>query len=342
MSQTMTETTNETGKEDWKSFFWIKLPIAVILVAGCVQIVAMLLANVPMRRFETDGFPEAVALDKSDHKVILFGDSITRNATRYFNVGDEATVLNLSNHLLFGLAGDVMLLQRYLETHKSPAFVEIVATPTLFAGPPDISRVHYYLWRIFSRPQEHDYLRSLFPGIDSREHYPAIFDIQQRIVEPLLSLIQGGRGHYYALGRDPDPHAPLEPASTDLSDEKSIRARIEAPMRLLPPYAAALKDLCALSRQYGFRLDIVWAPGPKRAVAAWREAHEIETLQSDILAAIGDGCAPPNFTDFNDGIDYLSFDHGATHLRGEGWDQLFASKMHLRIQQLLEARQAPQ
>lgn len=268
--------------------------------------------------------------------MILFGNSTARNATRYYNVGDMKTVLNLATHLYFGLQGDVLLLKRYLETHPSPSFVEIVATPSLFTEPPQIEKIRYYLWRVFSRPEEHDYLRELFPGIDGWSKYFAIFNIQQEILEPFMSLARHGQGHYYALGRDPDPNAPLEPASTDIASATALKERINAPLTMLPVHARMLHDLCLLSANYGFKIDIAWAPAPKAVAARWRETQAIDNLQTQMLQAMRGGCAKPSFTDFNESVDYLAFDRLARHLRGNGWEQLFAHKMQAHIKEVID------
>jgi hypothetical protein len=133
----------------WTNYFLVKLPVALAVVVVSVQLLAHALANVPLRRFEYDRFPEAIANDQVNHAVILLGDSTTRNATRFYNVGDERTVLNLSTHAFFSLVGEALLVRRYLETHRSPILVELVATPTLFTGEIDVEKAHYYLWRVF-------------------------------------------------------------------------------------------------------------------------------------------------------------------------------------------------
>jgi hypothetical protein len=90
-----------------------------------------------------------------------------------------------------------------------------------------------------------------------------------------------------------------------------------------------------LSANYGFKIDIAWAPAPKPVFDRWHETQAIKELQTQILQAMNSGCAKPSFVDFNEGVTYLAFDRLARHLRGVGWEQLFAHQIHAHIEEVI-------
>src|ERR1700679_469903 len=95
------------------TFWLIQAPLAFVGLLILVQIVAMALSSVPLRRQRADELALAVLSDPADHQELLFGDSITRNVMRNYSVGSSEEVLNLATHLFVGLPGDILLLKRY-------------------------------------------------------------------------------------------------------------------------------------------------------------------------------------------------------------------------------------
>jgi hypothetical protein len=318
----------------WKVFLAVRFPVALLAILTFVQLIALSLVSVPLRRFDTDSFPEAISNDAMTHRVLLFGDSITGNATRRYNVGPQNEVLNLTSHGYIGLPGSLLMLKRYLNSHSAPEYVSFVTSPEFFVLPQDPERLHYYSWNIFKNPEEHTFLKRLYSTVDSSEWLPAALNLQQTIAEPFLSLLQRGPAKFRPLGADPDPAVSVEPASANGATEEAIRERIEEPTDLIQPAAVAMEDLCQLSSQLGFKVDIVWAPAPAPVFAHWREVGAMTKLENQIRNAMGPECVSTRFSDFNDTTTYLSFDRAALHLRGDGWEQLFASQVNAHLKGL--------
>ena len=324
----------------WKLFLAIRFPIAVFAFLGFFQIFAMALSHVPLRRFETDSLPEAISRDSDSHRALLFGDSTAQTATRRYNVGTPDRVLNLATHAHIGLSGSLLLLRRYLATHSPPEYVFFVTTPSFFALPQEPRKLHYYTWNVFQRPEEHALLKQLYPAVDADEWTPAAMNLQQKIVEPLLSLLQRGPAKFYPLGADPDANAPLEPASTNVASDAAIRERFSEPTDLTDPAAVAIRYVCQESAKYGFKIGIAWAPAPVPVAVHWRETKALEKLEDQIRKAMGPECASTEFSNFNDSTAYLAFDHIALHLRGIGWEQRLTSQMKSYIERALQNRRA--
>jgi hypothetical protein len=324
----------------FKRFYLLRLPLAVgaIIVAG--QIAAMSLANMPLRRQRTDDLPLAVETDPLTHRVILIGDSITRNATRRYNVGSEADVLNLATNALIGLTGSELMIQRYLAKHTPPQFLVIIATPNMYATLQNVANHHYYLWNVFRRPDERAFLKQVYPAIDSHGWLPAVFDLQQRIVEPAVSALIRSRPHYDPIGKDPDPSTPLEADNTSATSPEALVERMNDSTTLKSAPAAALRRMCELSNRYGFKIDIVWPPSPKAVVDHWNETGAIGKLESEIHRALGPGCEDVPFTNLNAVHVYTVFDHVGFHLRGDGWEQFFADQLKRHIAGLTTATTA--
>jgi hypothetical protein len=319
----------------WKAFLIVRFPVAILAFLAVFQLVGMALSNVPLRRFETDSLPDAIVRDPSTHQMLVFGDSTAGNVLRKYRVGQSEQVLNLATHAHIGLAGSVLMLRRYLETHAPPKYVLFIVTPGFFAVPQDPRKLHYYTWNVFRKSGEHAFLKTLYGDIDADEWKPAAMNVQQKIIEPLFSLLQKGPAKLYPPGADPDPDAPLEPATMNVASEKVIQERIAEQTDLAKPAEIAIHEICSENRADAFRIGIAWAPAPPEVVAHWRETKGLEKLQNQIRAAMGQHCGAVDFFNFNDAIAYPVFDHVALHLRGSGWEQRFATQIRAHIEDLL-------
>ena len=108
-------------------------------------------------------------------------------------------------------------------------------------------------------------------------------------------------------------------------------------------FRASVAKMCELSRQYGFTLNLVWAPMPtavlKGDVASGHFALLTGQLK-DLFAATGCNAGP--MFNMNDVQTFTNFDNGAFHLRGAGWEQRGASTLAQYLQGLPDRAAAPE
>jgi hypothetical protein len=307
----------------WKRFLFVRLPVAGIAVGLLCQLIAVLLANLPLRRNAIDEMALAVLNDRQPHRIVLLGDSIIRDATRSYGVGSLTDVLNMTTQGFVGLAGDMFLLERYLQTHRPPEYVVIAAAPDDYDANLDPRMVHYYMWNTFTKPNERAFLKQFLPTIDAREHDPAAMDLQERIIERLITLTRPNPARFYPPPPPPDAQAPLESASDNLATPEAQESRLRGhTLALAPMDRAAMSGLCQLGRRYGFSLNVVWAPMPPLVVKGRAESGQLMDLNNqlhDIFTSIGCEVAP--IFNMNDVQTFTNFDSLAFHLRGSGWEQ---------------------
>jgi hypothetical protein len=323
----------------WKRWLFVRFPLAVVAVGVACQLLAMALTHLPLRRNRIDELALAVLNDHQPHRVLLLGDSIIRNATLQFGVGTLPEVLNLSTQQYVGLPGDLFLLQRYLENHPPPQHVVVAAAPDDYHVMVNQQTAHYYMWHTFSRPNEHALLKTYMPDIDSREWYPAAMDIQERILEPLITLAKRAPSHFDPPPPLPDPNAPVEPDSRTQTSNDTEDQRLAAPadLSLEPLFGASIAGMCRLSRQYGFVLDVVWAPMPARVEKGRVESGQLSALEGQLKAVFAaTGCNAGRFFDMNEVQTFTNFDSGAFHLHGSGWEERAASLLSRYIKDLPE------
>ena len=189
----------------WKRFLFLRLPIAAVVAGAVCQILAMLLADVPMRRNRIDELALAAVSDRGEHRIVLLGDSIVRNMTLRYAAGPADQVLNMTTQQDVGLPGSMFLLKRYLQNHPPPQYVVVAAAPDDYSDMPDPRMVHYYMWNTFTRPDERAFLKAYMPSIDEREEYPAAMDLQERILERLIALVRRSPAQFSAPPPAPDP-----------------------------------------------------------------------------------------------------------------------------------------
>src|SRR5215475_1145744 len=180
----------------WKRLLLLQFPVAALTLALIAQAFSWSLSDVAMRRDRTDELALAVLSDPTNYRIVLLADSITRNATARFALGEPGEVANLATHAHFGLAGELLLLRRYLLAHAAPKYVVLALAPAMYGWVTDIRLVRYNLWHAFQQQNERDFLKAYLPDIDGRDWLPAIADLQERIVEPFFSML---KGRYLAL-----------------------------------------------------------------------------------------------------------------------------------------------
>jgi len=169
----------------WKRFLFLQFPVAALTLALIAQAFSWALSEVPMRRDRTDELALAVLSDPTNYRIILLADSITRNATARFSLGEPGEVANLATHAHFGMAGELLLLQRYLSVHPAPKYVVMAFAPEMYSWVSDIRLVRYNLWHTFQRDRERSFLKTYLPDIDRRDWLPAVADLQEMPLRPL-------------------------------------------------------------------------------------------------------------------------------------------------------------
>jgi hypothetical protein len=329
--------------KSWKKFLLLQFPVATITLALVAQAFSWALSDVPMRRDRTDELALAVLSDPANYRIVLLADSITRNATARFSLGGPGEVANLATHAHFGLAGELLLFQRYLSTHPPPKYVVIALAPAMYGWVSDIRLVRYNLWHTFQRPDERSFLKTYLPDIDHRDWLPAIADLQERIVEPFFSFLKyrylafrGGAAARIGAGSlDPDPDAAADVA---MVDPKALDEAISEGLRTVPApiNEAALRQLCFLSEQHGFRVKLVWPPLVAEIKDAAVASGALAELEEHIRSIMADRCHVDEIFDFNRIRTYTvaNFHRDMVHLFGEGWEQRYASDLRGYLNEL--------
>jgi hypothetical protein len=325
-------------KISWKKFLFVLLPGMALAQALLAQAAAFLLSGVTMWRDRSDELALAVLKDPTSYRILLFGDSTTRNATVRFSLGAPGVVGNLTTNAFIGLSGSLFLLQRYLGTHTSPEYVVIALSPRMYHYEEDPRLARYHLWYTFNRPGEREFLETYIPGVGDRDSFPAILDLQERIVEPLLSTL---KQQYLALRNKGDLHidtgflkasadAPVEYASRDESTAgaKDVFAG-QRDLTMAAVNEKVLTSVCDLSRLYGFRIELAWSPIPAQLEAVLTSSGALSELETKIRSIMDGHCDYSGFTDFNKIRTYpnLSFHNDMLHLFGDGWEQRYTADM---------------
>ena len=332
----------------WKRFLLLQVPYMALALALAAQALALGLSGVPMRRDRPDELALAVSEDPTEYRTLLFGDSTTRNATARFSLGAPGEVGNLATNGYIGLSGSLFLLQRYLKTHPSPEHVVIALSPRMYHRENDARLARYHLWHTFNQPEERQFLETYVPGIAQREWFPAILDVQERIVEPILSLLKQRYLAFRTIAERRVETGSLSasaqaPVEFSARDEKAggDQTRLLAGRRdlsMAPVNAEALTRLCGLSKAYGFRVELAWSPIPAELEHLLTSSGALHGLEDEIKSIMGEGhCEFAGFIDFNKMRSYpnLSFHNDMLHLFGDGWEQRYASDVREYLSSLL-------
>ncbi len=324
---------------DWKKLLFLQVPLAALILAVVVQAVAFGLSAVPMRRDRSDELALAVLRDPRDYRIVLLGDSITRNATTRYSLSEHGEVANLATHAHVGLAGEFFLLKRYLSVHQAPEHVVLSFAPDDYQWVSATRLIRYHLWYTFRQSDERAFIKTYVPQIETRDYLPAILDIQERIFEPFISLLKNlysaskgtEVGPAIAAGSiEPDPNAAIE--SRTGPNELSERANLS--LDVPPINEAALSGICDLSKQYGFELHVVWPPMPAELKSAMMASGALPGLERKLWSLRDKGCRLVSVFDFNEVRAYTGFRLDMIHLLGDGWEQRFASDLRKYLSSL--------
>jgi hypothetical protein len=155
-------------------------------------------------------------------------------------------------------------------------------------------------------------------------------DLQERIFEHLFSLIKRGPAHFDPPPPMPDPHAAVEPIADGQARPEEERTRLASNDLSLAPFnVAAIAGMCQLSRQYGFVLNIVWAPMPPPVLAGRLASGQLGSLDNALRGIFAaNGCQSGPIFNMNDVQTFTNFDIESYHLRGSGWEQRAASVLN--------------
>jgi hypothetical protein len=317
-------------KITWKQFLFVHLPGAALTLTLVAQVLSFGLSGVPMWRTRFDEVALATLKDPTQFRILLLGDSVTMMATGRYSLAAPGEVGNISTSGWTALPAALFQLQRYLSTHPSPEHVVLVYAPGTYHKPEEFRIARYHLWRMYDRPEERDFLRTYFPGIGRRDWLPAILNVRERLVDPVISLLaQWNRLPRMENGtRTPNPDAPVEMAvrAEAIEDEVLLHLRDTT---ISAAGAEALSGICYLGKKYGFRIDIAWPPLPAELESILISGGELAGLEARIRSIMDGHCNFAGFTNFNNLRTYpnLGFHNDMMHLNGYGWEQRYTVDM---------------
>jgi hypothetical protein len=327
----------------WKQFLFIHVPGTALALTLVVQGIALSLSGVAMLRDRPDELALAVLKDPTDYRVVLLGDSITRISTVRFSLGEPGEVANLATNATVALTGSLFILQRYLSTHASPDHVVVALAPALYHYGNEVRVTRYNLWLTFNQPNERDFLRTYVPGIEQRDWLPAVLNVQERVVEPFFSLLAQRHlvPHIEIGALIANADAPVDFAIRPVGDNGE-KLGDRANTALSDMNAEALRRLCGLGAQYGFRINIAWPPLPAQLENVLASNGALMELEARIKSIMDGHCDFDGFTDFNKIRTYpnLAFRNDLAHLFSDGWDQRYAADMREYLGGLLHSAPA--
>jgi len=119
---------------------------------------------------------------------------------------------------------------------------------------------------------------------------------------------------------------------------KRIPARPGHAFATAPINTAALRQLCLLSEQQGFRVNLVWPPLVAEIEAAMVASGALAQLEENIRSIVADHCHVDEIFDFNRIRTYTvaNFHRDMVHLFGEGWEQRYVSDLRKYLNDLPE------
>ena len=323
----------------WRRFLLIRVPVAAIGLLLVLQALAMALERVPLRRSYMDDLALAVGQDSAPHRVVLLGDSITLVSTRGYQLGRGLRdVANLSTIAWTGAAAELFLLERYLASHPAPDYVVYASAPDDLDNRDSAQLLHYYDWNVYTLPRERAFMRQYIPGIDARETLPAALNIQENILERLVSLTKRTPPSFPEGERVPNPAVVTEPVTGDRMDLAIQRQRLQKGLSLGALEMAVLRDVCRLSEHYGFKLVMVWPPLPSPISKEWRGSGQMAALDASIAQVGGKDCRRGPGFDVNSLRAYTNFNRDGFHLHGSDWEERYAADLSAFIATLPDHR----
>lgn len=314
-------------KRAWFRFFYLQLPLALGTIAVVVEIAAYLLSGVTLHRHNVDDLANAVTHDNHPYRVVLLSDSVTHNVAHRFRIGDAGEVADLTTHFHAGLPSSLFLLTRYVESGHHPKHVVLAASPGTFVEPQAKDTFKYYVTSVFTLPKERDFLSRYYPTYLNYGWRPAALSITTKIGEPLFSLIRRPGDQIWTAPDAPSLH-PVPESFPDLPyDEAVFKYRVNDPPEIRPEVRAVLREMCVLSRRFGFSLHVIWAPVQPKIRDALVASGKMQKLTDQLLKIAKETGASISIDDSNGQQEYPSFDYDTIHIKGVGWEQVYATQL---------------
>jgi hypothetical protein len=311
----------------WIKFFFWQFPLAVVLFALVVEIAAHFLTGVTPHRHNVDDLAYAVLHDQHPYKAVLLGDSITHNVAHKYRIGDVNEIADMTTHALAGLPSSLFLLKRYLESGHRPRHVVIAASRDVFTYPMDKSNFKYYVTSTFTLPYERNFLTKYYQGYVDYSWRPAALSITTSVGEPLFSLLRRP-GDQIWIGPDhPAPNPVIERYPNESLDQAIFSDKLSKPEILTPEARQILLEMCELSKQYGFKLHIIWAPLEPSLRAAFEAQGKLKALDNSLLELFAGARVGVSIDDASVQRVYPNFDRGLIHLKGLGSEQRYALQL---------------
>jgi hypothetical protein len=312
---------------EWSRFFAIRLPVAMFAVAATIEAAAYLLSGVPLHRHNVDDLANAVIHDTHPYRVVLLGDSVTHNVAHRFRIGEAEEVADLTTHGLAGLPSSLFLLKRYLESGHRPRNVVLAASLGTLVEPMMSSTFNYYVTSVFTLPYEREFLQRCYPSYVNYRWKPAALSMTTRLGEPLFSLLRQTSDQIWTAP-DLAPAAPVrEIYGQDDYDEGVRERRLNDPAEIRPEVRAILTEMCALSRQYGFSLHIIWAPMQTELRKQVLASGKMQRIDEQLVVLFREAGIQASVDDSGEQQDYPYFDRALLHIKGLGWEETYANQL---------------
>jgi hypothetical protein len=312
---------------DWGKFFLQRLPVALLLVAAIVEAAAYFLNGVTLHRHNVDDLASAVLHDRHPYKVVLLGDSVTHNVAHSYRIGEPDEVADLTTHAYAGLPSSLFLLKRYLESGHRPQHVIIAASRDIFVAPMDPDVFTYYVTSVFTQPYERNFLLAHYPRYVNYSWRPAVLSVTTRLGEPLFSLLRNPSNDIWSAPQVPVPNPILEAYRDDTVDQTVLGKKLEMPDVIRPEVQAILNEFCSLSQRYGFALHIIWAPSQQQVRLGLQANGKIIKIDEQLAALFKANQTAVSIDDSADRHSYPYFDRDLIHIKGLGWEQLYAGDL---------------
>jgi hypothetical protein len=318
---------------EWQKFFLIRFPVAILTIALAVEGAASIFAGVPLHRHNVDDLASAVIHDPGAYRVVLLGDSVTHNVAHKYRIGEAGEVADLTTHAFAGLPSSLFLLKRYLESGHRPQQVVLAVSRGIFVDPMDKGQFTYYVTSVFGRPEERDFLKKYYADYVNYSWRPAALSITTRLGEPLFSLLRRPGDVIWAAPDSPSPQPELEKFPDVPENPTLFQSRLDASTIIRPEAQAILEEICSLSQHYHFELHIVWAPVEARLRNGLQKNGNLQRIDAQVAAIIQKSRTKVSIDDASSTRDYPYFDRDLIHIKGLGWEQLYALQLSAYVHQ---------
>lgn len=312
---------------EWTKFFAVRLPVAILAFGLAIEAAAALLSGVTLHRHNVDDLASAVMHDTRPYRTVLLGDSVTHMVATQFRIGDADEVADLTTHAYAGLPSELFLLKRYLESGHRPRHVVLAVSRHLFTEPMDNATFSYYITSVFKLPNERAFLQRYYSEYVNYEWRPAALSMTTTVGEPILSLLRHPGNQIWSSPERPSPNPSLEHIPGYSDDEGVFQKILSAPTDIRPEARAVITEMCRVSQRYQFSLHIVWAPLEPRLRAALIASGAVPHIDDQLREIFRQNQTAASIVDSSDRQDYPYFDHALIHIRGLGWEQVYANEL---------------